>query len=159
MCIKICIFIYIDTCIYIYIHAYKWFVDGINSLSSRKSIFLTEHSDNTIFSTLSIKLTLFYRANKPLPDGWPRLLQAVITFHTHLSLQIQIYDWRVDFPHVLFHSSLASEQMMPRSYLQLLPTLLTLSGGALPFFLGEGKVSYEDVFPFRAKCHLIEWSI
>lgn len=112
-----------------------------SSLSSWKSVLLTEFSDSTLFFLNWVLNSLYFTEQiKPLPDGQPRLLQALITSHTHLSLQIRKYDWRVAFPHALFPTSIASEQMMPRRYLQLFPKhSAAVPGGALLSYLRKGK--------------------
>lgn len=125
-----------------YLHACKRFGDGRNSVSPWKSIFLTEFSDSTIFfSNLSIKLTIFYRANKKpyqmASQGYYRLsLRSTPTCPSRLGNMTE----ELFFPRMLFHSGTASRQMIPRSYLQLpQSTLLPFTGVALLAFLREGK--------------------
>lgn len=105
MCTSVHMCVYLSVYIYVYIHTcikyIKYLWDERNSLSAG-SLFSSLDFQAALFILNSVLNSLYFTEQiKTLPDGWPRLLQTAITFHTHLSLQIRKYDWRVGFPHML----------------------------------------------------------
>lgn len=106
MCARvyICVYISLYTYMYIYTHALSTSnICGMKEIHSLLEVFFPSLDfQAALFILNSVLNSLYFTEQiKTLPDGWPRLLQTAITFHTHLSLQIRKYDWRVGFPHML----------------------------------------------------------
>lgn len=152
MCAHECTYVYVSLCIHRYTHTcskyIKYLWDGRNSLSPG-SLFSWLNFQAALFILNSVLNSLYFTEQiKTIPDGWPRLLQTAITFHTHLSLQIRKYDWRVGFPHML--SLQCCQWADDASQLSLLP-LGMLCLALLSLSSEKKEVNYKGVCLLRAK--------
>lgn len=153
MCVHINKYIYVQ-----YLHAYKWIWDGRNSLSSWKSIFLTEFSDSTNFSKLTIKLPIFYRAHKT-PTRW--LAKAITSCHLLSTPTCPSRLGNTTEELVLLVRFGVAALPANRWCLAVLassPSALGCHSAGLLCspFSGKENVSYKEVQLLRAKCHLME---
>lgn len=144
------IYIYIYVCIYRTSTLTSDF--GMTEILS-PPVLLTEFSDSTVFF-LNWVLNSFYFTEeiKLLADGQPRPLQAVITSHTHLSLQIRKYNWRAAFPPALFLFPLPVNRWCLTDIPSSSPSsLLPFQGVALLSYFREGKWKFWRCTPAPCK--------